>query len=168
MKSGRFGLVACGCAALSCAGGPFRGGHAAPDLRPPQMRTLSAFVPGHCEDTAHAERPARISAIELLETPTGRPLLFEHRQGHDALIAENFFDDGPFWVFQVIVKSDDLVREWRIPRSPGATGTLLVGRELGEIARGDGFEAQLASATLTCSLVPKASDLPRGSTNPGR
>jgi hypothetical protein len=168
MRTARLGLVACACAALSCAGEPFRGGHAAPDVRPPRMKTLGAFIPGHCEDAAHADRAPRVSAVELLESPMGRPLLFEHRQGHEVLIAENFFDDGPFWVFEVIVKSENLVREWRIPRSPGATGTLLVGRELAEVAHGERFEAKLASATLTCSLVPKTSDLPSGSPTPVR
>ena len=51
-------------------------------------------------------------------------------------------------------------------QSQGPTGTFVVGRRLTEVARTGSFEAKLASAYLSCSLVPQSSDLPRGSTNP--
>src|SRR5450432_2020130 len=159
-------LIASACTVSACSGAPLRGGYTAQDTRPAQVKTLAAFVPGHCEDAAHADLAPRAASVEVVETPTGRTLLFEHRQGHDLLIAENHFDDGALWVFQVVVKAENLVREWRIPRSAGATGTLLVGRELVEVAHADHFQAKLASAVLSCSLVPESSDLPRGSTNP--
>jgi hypothetical protein len=69
-------------------------------------------------------------------------------------------------VFQVVIKGESLLRQWRIPRSAGATGTLLVGRELTEVAHGERFEAKLASVDVSCSLVPESSDLPQSSTNP--
>ena len=162
-------IVAC---AFACVFGAFgcgaslRGGYTAPAARAIGSKTLAEFVPGSCEDGEHQDRPPRIESVELVETETGRPLLLEHRQGHELLVAENHFDDGSSAVFQVVLPSDSLVREWRIPRSPGATGTLRVGRELRERAYRGGFEAELASAYLTCSLVPNRSDLPRGSTNP--
>jgi hypothetical protein len=83
------------------------------------------------------------------------------------LVAQNFFDDGPFLVFEVVVKGDNLLRKWRVPRTPSATGSLDVGRvlTLHEAAKGDSFQAGLASTRMSCSLVPKASDLPVGSTN---
>jgi hypothetical protein len=130
------------------------------------LNVLAEFVPGHCEDASHRDLTPRVGSIELVETASGQTLLFEHRQGHELLIAENHFDDGPVWVFQVLITAQNLVREWRIPRSVGATGTLRVGRELTEVAHEAAFEAKLASAYLSCSLVPVRSDLPRGSTNP--
>jgi len=155
-----------GCCLCSCAA-PFRGGYTARADRPVGTKTLVELVPGHCEDGEHQDRPPRIEIVELVETETGRPLLLEHRQGHELLVAENHFDDGSDAIFQVVLSSGSLVREWRIPRSPRATGTLRVGRELRERERRGAFEAELASAYLTCSLVPNRSDLPRGSTNPG-
>ncbi|HEX7452353.1 MAG TPA: hypothetical protein VF294_08715, partial [Polyangiaceae bacterium] len=70
--------------------------------------------------------------------------------------------------FEVLAKSDNLLRRWRVPRTPSATGSLDVGRvlRLHDAAKGDGFQAGLASTRMSCSLVPKASDLPVGSTNP--
>ena len=164
----RFAIVlACLCGAPACTGGPFRGGYTTRDAPLAQVKMLAAFVPGHCEDTAHADLAPRIASVEIVETATGRTLLLEHREGHDLLIVENYFDSGSDWVFQVVVKGGTLVREWRVPRSFGATGSLVVGRELREASRGERFEAGLASPVLTCSLVPRSSDLPRGSTNPG-
>jgi hypothetical protein len=151
---------------LACGGAQFRGGYTTRESQPPAAKKLAAFVPGHCEDAAHEDLAPRIASVEIVETESGRTLLFEHRQGHDLLIAENHFDAGPLWVFQVVVKAENLVREWRIPRSFGATGTLVVGREIAEARRGEGFEAGLASTYLSCSLVPESSVLPRGSTNP--
>jgi len=153
------------CSLLGCAA-PFRGGYTAPADRPVGVKTVRELVPGHCEDGAHQDRPPRIESVELVETETGRPLLLEHRQGHELLVAENHFDQGSESIFQVVLSSGSLVREWRIPRSPRATGSLRVGRELREREHRGGFEAELASAYLTCSLVPNRSDLPRGSTNP--
>ena len=164
MNAVRVALFAGACSVFACAG-PVRGGYTTRDERPDQVKRLAAFVPGHCEDASHADLAPRVASVEIVETTSGRPLLLEHRQGHDLLIAENHFDDGSSWVFQVIVKADNLVREWRIPRSARATGTLVVGRELTEVAHSGNFEAKLASAYLSCSLVPQASDLPRGSTN---
>ncbi|MEO8904269.1 MAG: hypothetical protein ABI488_18055, partial [Polyangiaceae bacterium] len=135
------------------------------DASIPGVKLVESFVPGACQDTAHADIEPDFSSVELVQSSTGRPLLLERRQGHALLVAENFFDDGSFLVFEVIVKSDSLVRKWRIPRSAVATGTLQVGRQLTELRRGEGFEADLASSRLSCSLVPKASDLPAGSTN---
>ena len=165
MNSARTALFAGACAAFACSGAPLRGGHTTPDARPAQVKILAAFVPGHCEDASHADLAPRVASVEIVETISGRPVLLEHRQGHDLLIAENHFDDGSSWVFQVIVKAENLVRQWRIPRSAGATGTLVVGRELREVAGSGNFEAKLASAYLSCSLVPQGSDLPHGSTN---
>lgn len=159
-------LLAGASAAIACASAPVRGGYTARDSPPTRFKVLAEFVPGHCEDASHQDLAPRFASIAVVETPTGRTLLLEHRQGHDLLIAENHFDDGPMWVFQVVVTAQNLVREWRIPRSVGATGTLLVGRELTETAHGATFRAKLASAYLSCSLVPESSDLPRGSTNP--
>ncbi len=151
---------------LACSGSPFRGGYAAREMALPGARLISSFVPGACQDTARADIEPDFALIELVQSSTGRPLLLEHRQGHALLVAENFFDEGSFLVFEVIVKSDNLLRKWRIPRSPVGTGTLQVGRQLTELKKGDGFQADLASSRLTCSLVPKASDLPASSTNP--
>ncbi|HEY3665838.1 MAG TPA: hypothetical protein VGL19_07560 [Polyangiaceae bacterium] len=154
--------------ALACSSSPFRGGYALRDTALPGTKTLSAFVPGACQDAAHADMAPDFSSLELVETSTGRPLLLEHRPGYELLVAQNFFDDGPFLVFELIIKSDNLLRRWRIPRTPSATGSLEIGRvlSLSEARTGDGFEAGLASTRLECSLVPKASDLPLRSTNP--
>jgi hypothetical protein len=148
-----------------CSGAPFRGGYALREAPIPDARTVATFLPGTCQDTAHADHASDFSSVELVETPTGRPLLLEHREGYALLVAENFFDEGSFLVFEVIVKSDDVLRRWRIPRSRVETGSLEVGRVLTIAAHGDRFQAGLASTRLSCSLVPKASDLPAGSTN---
>ncbi len=166
MRAARALLAIGACAAIACGGAPVRGGYTLRDTRPAQVKTLAAFVPGHCEDAAHADLAPRIASVEIVETQTGQTLLFEHRQGHDLLVAENHFDDGPLWVFQVVIKAENLVREWRIPRSAGATGSLLIGREIAEVAGAEHFQAKVASSNLSCSLVPETSDLPRGSTNP--
>jgi hypothetical protein len=158
-------LAAASCV-MACSSEPFRGGYTTPEARPPRVKTLAAFLPGHCEDAAREDLAPRIASVEIVETATGRTLLLEHREGHDLLIVENHFDSGADWVFQVLVKADGLVRQWRIPRSFGATGSLLIGREITEVTHGEHFEAGLASAVLACSLVPRSSDLPRGSTNP--
>ena len=157
--------VAC---ALSCSSSPFRGGYALRDGPIAHSSTLSTFLPGACQDAAHADVSADFASLDLIETSTGRPLLLEHRPGYELLVAENFFDDGPFLVFEVLAKSDNLLRKWRVPRTPSATGSLDVGRvlRLNNAAKGDGFQAGLASTRMSCSLVPKASDLPVGSTNP--
>jgi hypothetical protein len=166
MKSARLarwlGLLSC---TWACSGAPFRGGYAPRDAPLPGARTMATFLPGACQDAAHADHVPDFSSVELIETPTGQPLLLEHREGYALLVAQNFFDDGPFLVFEVIVKSDDVLRKWRLPRSEGATGSLSVGRVLRVDAHGDRFRAGLASTRLSCSLVPKASDLPAGSTN---
>jgi len=156
--------VAC---ALSCSSSPFRGGYALRDAPIARSKTLSTFVPGACQDAAHADIAADFASVDLIETSTGRPLLLEHRPGYELLVAQNFFDDGPFLVFEVLAKSDNLLRRWRVPRTPSATGSLDVGRvlRLHDAAKGDGFQAGLASTRMSCSLVPKASDLPVGSTN---
>jgi hypothetical protein len=165
MNAARAALFIGACTGFGCGGAPVRGGYTARDTRPSHVKTLAEFVPGHCEDSSHADRAPRVASVEIVETRTGRTLLFEHRQGHELLVAENHFDDGSRWVFQVVVNAENLVREWRIPRSVGATGTLVVGRELGEVAYAEHFQAKLASTVLSCSLVPASSDLPRGSTN---
>ncbi|HEY4102436.1 MAG TPA: hypothetical protein VGM44_01045 [Polyangiaceae bacterium] len=152
---------------LACSAS-IRGGYVTRDTPQPKLKTVAAFVPGHCEDASHSDRAPRIQLVEVVETPSGRTLLFEHRQGYDLLVAENHFDDGPDWLFQVVVDGGDLVRQWRVPRSLGATGKLSVGREIEEIPRAHSFQAKLASERLSCSLVPQSSDLPRGSTNPIR
>ena len=152
------------CAA--CSGSPFRGGYAARDTSLAGTRMVSSFVPGACEDASHADIEPDFGSVELVQSKTGRPLLLEHRHGYALLVVQNFFDEGPFLVFELLVKSDNLVRKWRIPRSSGSTGTLEVGRQLTEHRKGDGFEAGLASSRMFCSLVPKASDLPASSTNP--
>jgi len=155
-------LLGLGC--LTCAA-PFRGGHAQPEWTMRDTKTLARFIPGHCEDRSHAEHSPRFGSVEVVETQTGRPLLLEHRQGHELLVAENVHDDGPFWVFELIV-SGELLRRWRVPRGAGELGTLEVGRELTEVSRGEGFEAGLASRHLSCTLVPSAANLAGGSTNP--
>jgi len=162
--AGRLGASVLLC--VACSGSPFRGGYAARDTSIAGTRIVSSFVPGACEDASHADIEPDFSALELVQSSTGRPLLLEHRHGYALLVVENFFDEGPFLVFELIVKSDDLVRKWRVPRSSGSTGTLEVGRRLTEHRKGDGFEAGLASTRFFCSLVPKASDLPASSTNP--
>jgi hypothetical protein len=154
--------------ALGCAGSPFRGGYALREAPIAHGKTLSTFVPGACQDAAHADINADFASVDLVETSTGRPLLLEHRPGYELLVAQNFFDDGPFLIFEVLARGDNLLRKWRVPRTPSATGSLDVGRvlTLREAAKGDGFQAGLASTRMSCSLVPKASDLPVGSTNP--
>ena len=159
----RAALLACaGC--LSCSSTPFRGGYARPEGPIPGSRLVRSFIPGHCEDAAHRELPARFSSVDLLETQTGRTLLVEHRQGHEMLVIENFHDEGSTRVFELVVKGARL-RRYRIPRT-SATGTLEAGRELNEVAHGQGFRAGLASIRSSCSLVPKASVLPLGSAPP--
>jgi hypothetical protein len=160
-------LLTLACAA-GCSASPFRGGYSLREAPIAGTKTLSTFVPGACQDAAHADVPPDFAAVDLVETGTGRPLLLEHRPGYELLVAQNFFDDGPFLVFELLVKSDNLLRKWRVPRTPSATGSLDVGRvlTLREAEKGDGFQAGLASTRLACSLVPKASDLPVGSTNP--
>jgi len=156
--------LALACTAVACAP-PFRGGYTARDQPASHVRTLATFLPGHCEDAAHADQPPRVASVELVETATGRTLLFEHRQGHELLVAENHFDDRAYWVFQVLLGAENRLREWRIPRSDGATGTLLVGRAPSAAGHGEHFQAKLATVDLSCSLVPSSSDLPHGSTN---
>jgi len=166
MTGVRGALLALSCA-LGCSGSPFRGGYAAREAPIVGQKTLSTFLPGVCQDAAHADMTPDFVSLDLVETSTGRLLLLEHRPGYDLIVAQNSFDDGPFLVFEVIVKSDNLLRRWRVPRSPSASGSLAVGRvlTLREAAKGDGFQAGLASTRMSCSLVPKASDLPLGSTN---
>jgi hypothetical protein len=151
--------------ASGCAGAPFEGGYATREASLPDAKTFATFLPGACEDAAHADRSPDFSSVELVETQTGRPLLLEHREGYALLVAENYFDEGPFWVFEVLVKNEAVLRKWRIPRSKVEVGSLAVGRALTLDAHGDRFEAGLASTRLSCSLVPKASDLPASSTN---
>ncbi|MET0792016.1 MAG: hypothetical protein ABW061_10890 [Polyangiaceae bacterium] len=159
MNRARAALLTGACA-LACSGSPFRGGYARAEAPLPGSKTLLSFIPGHCEDARHVEHAPRFTAIDLVETESGRIVLFEHRQGHDLLVAENFHDEGSFWVFELLVNGDHL-RRWRIPRSPSGTGSLEVGRELTEITHGERFEAGLASSRASCSLVPKASALAR-------
>jgi hypothetical protein len=158
MIRSRAALLACAWC-LACTGSPFRGGYARRETPIYGGRLLSSFIPGHCEDAAHGELLPRFSAVELLETETGRTLLLEHRQGHELLVVENYHDEGSYRVFELVVAGDHL-RRWRIPRSPFGTGTLLAGRELSERHYRERFEAGLASTHLLCSLVPKASDFP--------
>lgn len=159
MSGPRVALLA-GVCALACSGPVFRGGYARSEAPLRDGRTLLSFIPGHCEDARHVEHPPRFSAVDVVETGSGRIVLFEHREGHDLLVAENFHSEGSFWVFEVIVNGDHL-RRWRIPRSPTGTGSLEVGRELTEVAHGERFEAGLASSRANCSLVPKASSFAR-------
>jgi len=156
--------LACLICCVACAS-PFRGGYATPDAPQTATKTLARYIPGYCEDAAHAEKVPRFTSVDLIETATGRTLLLEHRQGHELLVAENHHDEGSFWVFEVVVQGDR-VRRWRIQRSAFGTGTLQVGRELTERTRGERFEAGLASSHLTCTLVAKDSALPIASTNP--
>ncbi len=149
-----------GLCALGCAGSPFRGGYAEPEGPVRGLKILQSFIPGHCEDAQHAEHAPRFSAVELVETASGKLQLFEHRQGHERLIVENFHSDGSFWIFEVVVHGDH-VRRFRIPRSLSGTGSVEVGRELREVARGDRFEAGLASSRAHCALVPKDSFRPQ-------
>jgi hypothetical protein len=65
----------------------------------------------------------------------------------------------------VLLGAENRLREWRIPRSDGATGTLLVGKARSAASPGQHFQAKLAAVDLSCSLVSSSSDLPRGSTN---
>jgi hypothetical protein len=159
MSAARAALLA-GVCAIACSGSAFRGGYARSEAPLRGSKTLLSFIPGHCEDARHIEHPARFSGVDVVETESGRIVLFEHRQGHDLLVAENFHSDGSFWVFEVVVNGDHL-RRWRIPRSPTGVGSLEVGRELSEFAHGERFEAGLASSRASCSLVPKASSRSR-------
>lgn len=149
-------LALCACC-VACSP-PFRGGYARPEAPLVGSKTLARFLPGHCEDRSHAEFTPHFSSVELVETETGRTLLLEHRHGHELLVAENFHDEGSFWVFELIV-AGERVRRWHIPRSPHASGTLEVGRLLTLEEHGGRFEAGLASTHLTCSLVPKGSSV---------
>jgi len=151
MKHAQAALIACACV-LSCSS-HFRGGYARPEARLPGSKTLARFIPGHCEDATRAERTPRFSAVDVVETQTGRTVLLEHREGHELLVAENFREEGSYRVFEVIIEGER-ARRWRVPRSHG-TGTLEVGRLLSEVAHGERFEAGLASSHLTCTLVPK-------------
>ena len=139
---------------LGCGGSPFRGGYATPESAVLGTKTLARFVPEHCEDAARAEHAPRFNSVELVENASGRPLLLEHRQGHELLVAENHYDQGAFRVFEVVVQGR--VRRWRIPLSSLGTGTFEVGRELTEVGHGERFEAGLASSHLTCRLSPQA------------
>ena len=152
--------LAAGVCTLACSASPIRGGYARAEAPLHGGKVLLSFVPGHCEDARHVEHAARFSAIDIVETESGRVELFEHRQGHDLLVAENFHGEGSFWVFEVLVGGDH-VRRWRIPRSPSGTGSLEVGREISEVDRGQRFQAGLASSRAHCSLVPKNSALSR-------
>lgn len=153
-------LALAGLCALACSGSPFRGGYARPDRPLHGTRAVLSFIPGHCEDARHIEHVPRFSGVDVVETGSGRLVLFEHRQGHDLLVAENVHSEGSFWVFEVVVDGDHL-RRWRIPRSPSGTGSLQLGRELSEVAHGDRFEAELASSRATCTLVPKDTSFTR-------
>lgn len=144
---------------------PFRGGYARPDAPLPNSRTLASYVPGHCEDPTRGELDPRFSSVDLVETQTGQLVLCEHRPGYELLVVENHHDEGAYRVFEIVVRGGPL-RRFSIPRTPGAVGKLEVGRQISERALGEGFEAGLASSHLTCSLVPKRSHLPHGSTNP--
>jgi len=146
--------------ALACSSSAFRGGYARSEAPLHGGKTLLSLIPGHCEDARHQEHSPRFSAVELVETQSGRIVLFEHRQGHDLLVAENYHNEGSFWVFEVIVDGDH-VRRWHIPRSPSGTGSLEVGRELNEVRHGEHFESALASSRAICSLVPKDSSFER-------
>lgn len=160
MSWGRAALLACACC-LSCSSAPFRGGYARPEGSILGSHSVLRFIPGHCEDAAHRELPPRFDALDLLETQTGRSFLVEHRQGYEMLVIENVHDEGSTRVFELVIDGAHL-RRYRIPRSSGI-GQLEAGRELGEIAHGQGFRAGLASIRASCSLVPKASVLPLGS-----
>ncbi|MEO6601899.1 MAG: hypothetical protein ABIQ16_18620 [Polyangiaceae bacterium] len=160
MSLPRAALLA-GVCAVACAGSPFRGGYARAEAHLPGSKTLRSFIPGHCEDARHVEHPPRFSAVDLVETDSGRIVLLEHRQGHDLLVVENLHSDGPFWVFEVLVDGDHL-RRWRIPRSSTGTGSIEVGRELSHVARGEHFEAELASSRARCSLIASAPARSRG------
>lgn len=158
--SGTRAVVLAGACALACSGSPFRGGYARAEGPLSGSKVLLSFIPGHCEDARHIEHAPRFSTVDVAETQSGRIVLFEHRQGHDLLVAENMRDEGSFWVFEVVLAGDH-VRRWRIPRSPSGTGSLEVGRELAERSHGERFEAELASSRASCSLVPKASSFAR-------
>jgi len=166
MTGWRASLLPLALVAGACASNPFRGGYSRPDERLAGVKVLASFVTGHCEDATHTEVTSHVALIELGETQSGQLLLLEHREGYDLLVAENFHDDGAAWVFQVLVRADDLLREWRVPQSANATGSLVVGREFSEASNGARFRAQLASPRLTCTLVPKASLLPIPSAKP--
>ncbi|MEP7051580.1 MAG: hypothetical protein ABJB12_14560 [Pseudomonadota bacterium] len=127
---------------------------------------ISSFAPSACQDASGAAIEPDFTSVDLMQSSAGRLILLERRNGHALLVVENYFARSSALVFQVIVKSDNLVREWRIPGAPGALGLVQVGRQLTELGRGARFEAGLASSRLRCTLVPKASDLPPSSTNP--
>ena len=146
--------LVCSVASLACGGSAFRGGYATPDTPISGTKTLARFIPSYCEDSAHAEHTPRFTAIDLVETETGRALLLEHRQGHELLVAENFHDEGSLRVFEVVIQGR--VRRWRIPRSARGTGTLEVGRELSRISNGARFESGMASSHIRCTLRPEA------------
>lgn len=158
--NGTRALLLTGACALACSGSPFRGGYARAEAPLGDSKVLFSFIPGHCEDARHIEHTPRFSAVDIVETQSGRVVLFEHRQGHDSLVVENRHDEGSYWVFELVLAGDH-VRRWRIPRSASHAGSLEVGRELGEHAHGERFEASLASSRASCSLVPKASSFAR-------
>jgi len=149
------GVLFTGACAMSCAGSPFRGGHAEPEGPVRGIQILQSFIPGHCEDAHHVEHAPRFSAVDLVQSQSGRLQLFEHREGHERLTVENFHGQGSFWVFEVVVHGDH-VRRFRIPRSLSGTGSVEVGREIQEETHGERFEAGLASTRAQCTLVPKA------------
>jgi len=149
-------LAASALLCAACSGSPFRGGYAARELTSPGAHVIARFVPSACHDSAGAALEPDFSAVELVQSSTGQPLLIEHRHGHALLVVDNFFASGSFWVFQVIVKSDHLVRQWRIPLDPAGTGVLQVGRQLTELRRENHFEAGLASTRLSCPLITES------------
>jgi hypothetical protein len=149
-------LAASALLCAACSGSPFRGGYAARELARPGAHVIARLVPSACHDSAGAELEPDFSTVELAQSGTGQPLLVEHRHGHALLVVDNFFASDSFLVFQVIVKSDRLVRQWRIPLDPGGSGLLQVGRQLTEQQRGSHFEAGLASTRLRCPLVTES------------
>lgn len=161
MSKRALALLAC----VTACSTPFRGGYARPDGTLPNSRTLATYLPGHCEDPSRGELEPRFSSVDLVETQTGQLVLCEHRPGYELLVVENHYNESAFRVFEVVVRGGPL-RRFRIPRTPTASGTLEVGRQISETARGEGFEAGLASSHLSCTLVPKQSHLPHDSTNP--
>ncbi|HEY2410378.1 MAG TPA: hypothetical protein VGI10_30440 [Polyangiaceae bacterium] len=142
-------LAVCGCTSA------FRGGRSAPDDES-FGRTLRRFVPGRCEDAAHAEREPRISLVELYETATGRVVLVERRFGHDALVVDNAFDDGATRVFELLTR-EGVLRKWVIPRSGGAPALLAVGSAGALIEPKGHFEAAVFAPALRCALIPMES-----------
>lgn len=153
MKLGAAALLTC-LWSLACTSAPFRGGYARPEGRLTGTRTIQRFVPGACVDGRGRAYSARFTALDLLETRAGRPLLLEHRQGYDLLVVDNAHLDGAFLVFEVIIDGERL-RRYRIPLAAGL-GQLELGREFSVVSQGTGFRARLAAAHLTCPLVPSA------------